>query len=82
MNRHVDEPAAGRRKIAQRGLALGERIALRRDHAAEALDVRVDFFDEHIAPELRAVRRGRKTLYSVDELRAWFDENADCAGHL
>lgn len=68
------------RRQNHRGLFHGERIALRRDHAAEALDVRVDFFDEHIAPEMRAVRRGRKTLYPVRELERWVDDNADRAG--
>jgi hypothetical protein len=35
-----------------------------------------DFFREHIAGELRWVRRGRKKLVSVRELEGWLDENA------
>jgi hypothetical protein len=42
--------------------------------------VSVDFFDEHIAPELRTVRRGRRRLIPVRELERWVDEQADLAG--
>jgi hypothetical protein len=44
--------------------------------APEALGVSHDFFREHIAGELRWVRRGRKKLVSVRELERWLDENA------
>jgi hypothetical protein len=33
-----------------------------------------DFFREHVAGELRWVRRGRKKLVSVSELQRWLDE--------
>ena len=52
------------------------RLALSKTEAAEALGVSVDFFDEHIAPELRIVRKGRRRLISVRELERWLDENA------
>jgi excisionase family DNA binding protein len=52
------------------------RLALSKLEAAEALGVSVDFFDEHIASELRIVRRGRRRLISVRELERWLDENA------
>jgi excisionase family DNA binding protein len=55
------------------------RLALRKIEAAEALGVSVDFFDEHIAPELRIVRKGRRRLISVRELERWLDENASLA---
>jgi excisionase family DNA binding protein len=44
--------------------------------AAQALGVSVDYLAEHIAPELRWVRRGRKKLVPVRELERWLDTNA------
>jgi excisionase family DNA binding protein len=52
------------------------RLALSKSEAAAALGVSVDFFDEHIAPDLRIVRRGRRRLIPVRELERWLDENA------
>jgi hypothetical protein len=45
--------------------------------AAASIGVGVDFFDEHIRPELRVIRRGSKRLVSVSELQRWCDENAE-----
>jgi excisionase family DNA binding protein len=56
------------------------RLALTKQEAAEALGVSVDFFDEHIAHELRMVRRGRRRLVPVRELERWVEEHADLAG--
>lgn len=56
------------------------RIALSKQEAAEALGVSIDFFDEHIAFELRMVRRGRRRLVPIRELERWLDKNADLAG--
>lgn len=47
------------------------RLALSPSEAADALGVSRDFFDEHVAPELRLVRRGRKVLVAVSELERW-----------
>jgi excisionase family DNA binding protein len=47
------------------------RLALSPDEAAEALGVSRDYLDEHIAPELRWVRRGRRKLVAVAELERW-----------
>jgi hypothetical protein len=52
------------------------RLALLPNEAAAALGVSRDYFDEHIAPELRWVRRGRLKLVSVVELQAWLDRAA------
>jgi excisionase family DNA binding protein len=49
------------------------------DEAAAALGVSRDFFDEHIAPELRIVRRGRRRLVPVRELERWLDLSASRA---
>lgn len=44
--------------------------------AAESIGVSRDFFDEHVLPELRVVRRGRKVLVPVPELERWLAESA------
>lgn len=53
------------------------RIALTPAEAAAAIGVGPDFFDEHVAPELRLVRRGRKRLVPVRDLERWAAENAE-----
>lgn len=53
------------------------RFALTKAETARALGVSIDFFDDHIAVELRCVRRGRHRLYPVDEVRRWLDASAD-----
>jgi hypothetical protein len=52
------------------------RLALTAMEAPAALGVSHGFFKEHIAPELRWVRRGRKKLVFVAELERWGKENA------
>jgi len=52
------------------------RLALSPNEAAEALGVSRDFFDEHIAPELRIVRRGRRKLIAIRELERWLEREA------
>lgn len=56
------------------------RLALSREEAAHALGVSLTFFEESIQHELRMVRRGRKRLVPVSELRRWLEQNADLAG--
>lgn len=53
------------------------RVALTIPEAAASLGVGPDFFDQHIRPELRVIRRGSKRLIPVEELRRWADENAE-----
>jgi excisionase family DNA binding protein len=53
------------------------RITLTPVEAAAALGVSRDFFDEHVKPELRIVRRGRLVLVPVRELEGWADANAE-----
>jgi hypothetical protein len=55
------------------------RIALRPSEAAQALGVSEDFFCEHIAPEVRCVRKGRLRLYPLRELERWLDKEASQA---
>jgi excisionase family DNA binding protein len=56
--------------------AVVPRLALSPDEAAEALSMSRDFFDEHVKPELRIVRRGRKVLVSVRELERWLEASS------
>jgi excisionase family DNA binding protein len=51
------------------------RLALSPDEAAEALGVSRDYLDEHIGPELRWIRRGRRKLVAVAELERWLAES-------
>ena len=52
------------------------RLALSADEAAAALGVSRDFLDEHIASELRWIRRGRRKLVALRELERWLTESA------
>jgi excisionase family DNA binding protein len=52
------------------------RLALTPDEAAASLGVSRDYFDEHIRPELRVIRRGRRILIPVAEIERWLVENA------
>jgi excisionase family DNA binding protein len=64
-------------KIVKRAKASAvPRLALSPDEAARALGVSRDFFDEHIAPELRIVRRGRRKLIDIGELQRWLSEES------
>lgn len=51
-------------------------IALTPPEAAAALGCGEDFFTEHVRPELRLIRRGRKVLIPTAELEAWAEANA------
>jgi hypothetical protein len=52
------------------------RLALSPDEVAAALGVSRDYLDEHVADELRWVRRGRRKFVSVKELEGWLDRSA------
>jgi hypothetical protein len=52
------------------------RLALSPAEAARAIGVSRDFFDEHIGPELRIVRRGRRRIVPLRELERWLEANA------
>ena len=54
-----------------------DRLAYSPDEASVALGVSRDYFDEHIAPELRFVRRGRRKFVAVRELEAWLERSAE-----
>ena len=52
------------------------RIALTQQEACASLGCSEEFFVEHVRPYLRVVRRGRKRLFPVAELRPAVDEMA------
>lgn len=52
------------------------RLALSPDEAAGALGVSRDYLDEHIAEELRWVRRGRRKFVAVVELERWLEQSS------
>jgi hypothetical protein len=51
-------------------------LAFSKAESAAALGVSVDFFEEHVMPELRIVRRGRRRLIPVRELERWLADSA------
>lgn len=57
-----------------------QRLSLNKTESAAVLGVSVDFFDRHVAHELACVRRGRRRLYSVNELKAWLDRESERVG--
>jgi hypothetical protein len=52
------------------------RLALSKEAAAAALDVSVDIFQEHVQPDIRVVRMGRRVVVPVAELTKWLEANA------
>jgi excisionase family DNA binding protein len=73
-------PAAPERLAEELARLLREprapRLAVELTEAAAALGVSKKFFDEHVRPELRLVRRGRKVLVPLAELQRWLEESA------
>lgn len=52
------------------------RLAFSPIEAAASIGCSRDFFDEHVAPELRIVRRGRRKLVPVREIERWLEREA------
>ena len=52
------------------------RLSVSPDEAAEMLSVSRDYFDEHILPDLRIIRRGRRILVPLTQLERWLDQTA------
>jgi len=52
------------------------RLALTPDEAAAAIGVGRSFFYEHVLPDLRVIRLGRKRLIPVRELEDWTERSA------
>lgn len=61
--------------------AKASRLAYNKTEAAELLGVSVEFFDEHVAPEIRCVHRGRRRLYSIANLMLWLWRSGEGPEH-
>jgi hypothetical protein len=66
-------------RVVSMDTAVVPRIAMSKQEAAIALGVSIDFFDEHVVPDLRMVRVGRRRLVPIAELERWLDDHADHA---
>jgi len=53
-------------------------LALSVEQACDALGVSWDTWKEHIAPDMRIVRVGRRKLIAVSELQRWLDDHGEC----
>jgi hypothetical protein len=62
--------------VSERPVERLARLALSPDEAAASLSVSRDYFDEHVLPELRIVRRSRRRLIPIRELERWLERNA------
>jgi hypothetical protein len=51
------------------------RLALSPDEAAIALGCSRDFFDDHVRPELKLIRRGRRVFVAITELERWLERS-------
>jgi len=52
------------------------RITVSKAEASELLGVSIDFLEQHVLPELKVVRRGRKVLVPAREIERWVEDNA------
>lgn len=55
---------------------MSERLALSIPEACKALGVGETYFREKVLPDLKVVRRGRRTLIARVELERWLEQNA------
>lgn len=53
-----------------------QRLALSPDEGAASIGCSRDFFDEHVKPELKLIRRGRRVFVSVAELERWLERSS------
>lgn len=65
-----------RRILAGPATVTVPRMAFRLEEAAESLGVSLDFFREHVAPDLKLIRKGRVRLVPVGELDRWIEDSA------
>jgi hypothetical protein len=56
------------------------RLCVKPDEASQILGVSRDYFDAHVKPELRVIRRGRRILIALTELERWLDRAATRPG--
>ena len=69
----ADAPAE---KSSKPSVAAPAKLAVGLGEAAALLSVSDDHFREHIKPELRIVRRGKRQFVAVRELERWLSESS------
>lgn len=62
---------------AQKGLAPVPRLSLNVEQACAALGVSWDVWREHIEPDVRIVRLGKRKIVPVAELERWLADHAE-----
>lgn len=68
---------AGEPPVVLAGRGALPRLSLSVAEACATLGVGWDFWHEHVEPELRVVRVGRRKLVAVSELVAWLDRHGE-----
>jgi hypothetical protein len=76
MTSRAERQIVGETALHSRPRPSVSRLALSPSEAAESLGVSRDFFDEHVGPELRIIRRGRRKLIDIRELQRWLSEES------
>ena len=56
------------------------RLAYNPAEAAESIGVKLTFFNDYVAPQLRRVPLNSKRLYPVSEIQRWLDREARGVG--
>lgn len=65
--------------VKQRATYELPRLALSIEEACGALGISWDLWHEHVAPDMRMVRLGRRRLVPIAELQKWLAERAELA---
>jgi len=73
----LDSTVETSRDRPRRGSSAVPRLALSVSEACEALGVSWDTWRQHIEPEIKLVRLGRRKLIPTSELQVWLDRNAE-----
>jgi len=74
---HVEQPQPGDPVVLPPVLPGVRRLAYTQAEAAQSLGVSESWFRRAILPEMAVVRRGRRTIIPVSEVRRWLAENAE-----
>lgn len=73
------ETTSAEEMLAVTRVAVVPRLAFTPEEAGEAIGVSRRFFYEHVLPQLRVTRVGRKRIISRRELDRWLEESAERA---
>jgi excisionase family DNA binding protein len=62
--------------VGRENVVSPRRLSYSKKEAAQALGVSIDFFEEHVQPEIRVARVGRRRLIPAFELESWLERTA------